>query len=310
MPLRVSPRRMMPSLLALLVPAAALAQAPTSGPAQPPTRPPGTEIWLAPIASGRVGTPRRLTDRPGYDNQPSFTSDGKAILYTAIGADGQADVWRIDLASARATRLTRTPESEYSPTVLPDGSGFSVVRVEADSAQRLWRFAPDGSAPRLVLPDVRPVGYHAWIDDTTVALFVLGAPATLRIAHLRGGTTDTVARDIGRALQWVPALRALGFVQRRADGSLWASLLDPATRAIRPLAPLLAGNEFCAWTPAGELLTARDGVVYAWRPAGDAAGGGRWDAIGRFDAPALRGLSRLAVSPDGAWLALVADEVR
>ena len=45
---------------------------------------------------------------------------------------------------ARRRRVTNTPESEYSPTVTPDGAHISVIRVEADGTQRLWRFTLDG----------------------------------------------------------------------------------------------------------------------------------------------------------------------
>jgi hypothetical protein len=51
---------------------------------------------------------------------------------------------------------------------------------------------------------------------------------------------------------------------------------------------------------------ARGNAIYEWRPAAGAA----WRQVGRFDDPALARLSRLAVSPDGSWLAVVADEPR
>ena len=153
--------------------------------------PPDTEIFLAPLSTGAgapVGTPVNVTNSPGYDNQPSFTPDGAAILFTSIRGGGtQTDIYRYDVASAATTRVTNTPESEYSPTVTPDGAHISVIRVEADGTQRLWRFTIDGRAPELVLTDVKPVGYHAWADDRTLALFVLGSPATLQIADTRTG---------------------------------------------------------------------------------------------------------------------------
>ncbi|PYP63416.1 MAG: hypothetical protein DMD37_06350, partial [Gemmatimonadetes bacterium] len=138
--------------------------------------PPATDIYLADlrVVDGRVqvGTPVNVTARPGYDNQPFFLPDGGAFLYTSIRADSQADIYRYDLRTATSVRLTATRESEYSPTPLPDGSGFSAVRVEADSTQRLWAFDWDGARPRLVLDSIKPVGYHAWGDARTVALFV------------------------------------------------------------------------------------------------------------------------------------------
>jgi hypothetical protein len=65
--------------------------------------------------------------------------------------------------------------------------------------------------------NVKPVGYHAWADDHTLALFVLGQPATLQIADTRTGTARVIARDIGRSIQRIPGstpVSSISFVQR------------------------------------------------------------------------------------------------
>ncbi|HKW46060.1 MAG TPA: hypothetical protein VJN70_01390, partial [Gemmatimonadaceae bacterium] len=148
--------------------------------------PPSTDIYLAPIkmAGGKitVGTPLNVTNRPGYDNQPSFTPDSRAILFTSVRGDAQADIYRYELRTKATSRVTTTPESEYSATVFGDGSRFSAIRVEADSTQRLWSFRLDGSDPRVVFESIKPVGYHAWVDSTTVAMFTLGRPNALVLA--------------------------------------------------------------------------------------------------------------------------------
>lgn len=262
---------------------------------------PATDIFVATLKGWQVGTPVNVTHRAGYDNQPSFLPGGRAFLYTVIGDDAQADVYRYDLASAASTRVTTTPESEYSPTPLPDGHGFSVVRVEPDSTQRLWAFDLDGSHPRLLLPGIKPVGYHAWIDAATVALFVLGTPATLQIADLRSGKADTVARDVGRSPQRVPGRAAVSFVWRRDSTTRVIAIVDAKTRTPQPFAPLPDSADFHAWTPDGTLLVTAGTRVLRWDVSG-----ARWVAIADFAAAGLTNLSRLAVSPAGDRLALVA----
>ncbi|MGH9409994.1 MAG: TolB family protein, partial [Vicinamibacterales bacterium] len=194
---------------------------------QPPVvqGPPNTEIYLASLAqdgSGiHIGSPVDITNNPGYDNQPFFTPDGRAILFTSMRDGKQTDIYRYSLAAKRTTLIAGTPESEYSPTISPAGM-LSVVRVELDghNTQRLWQFKPDGTSPRVVLEDVKPVGYYAWADDHTLALFILGAsraPATLQLADTLTGRARIVATDIGRSIQRVPGtgpVPHISFVQR------------------------------------------------------------------------------------------------
>jgi hypothetical protein len=311
------------------------AVAPAAG-GPPDAPPPDTEIFLATLwsSSGQlhVGVPANITNSPGYDNQPSFTPDGREILFTSARVmpkapppappgltlpDGQTDIYRYDIAGRRISRVTQTPESEYSPTVMPDGRGISVVRVEADGTQRLWSVLPSGPKIELalVLPDVKPVGYHAWIDDRTVALYVLGErgqPAALRVADTTSGGSEVVATGIGRSLQRMPS-GAISFVQRdaAADGAEQTATIrqlayarspgrTSATDVVRPAAR--AADPFLAWTPDGTLLMAVESRLYRWR-----SGEANWTVVANLGGFGLRNVTRLAVSPKGDRIAIVAE---
>ena len=264
----------------------------------------GTDIWLAPLTRPdsrlTLGAPVNSTLRPGYDNQPSFTPDGASVLYSSARPGGQTDIMRLDLATRRSTQVTRTPESEYSPTVTPDAAGFTVIR---DTSQYLTRFGLDGADPRIVFERVRPVGYHAWLDANRAMLFVLGSPATLQLADIRDGESVVLAWDIGRSLHKVPGKGTGSFTQRMPDGASYIMELDPETRAARPLMRALEGSQDYAWTPWGSIVMARGNVLYEWLP-----GRAGWQQVARFDDPGLARISRLAVSPDGSWIAMVAEE--
>ena len=265
--------------------------------------PPATDLWLAPMVEG-APVPERavnLTDRDGYDNQPSFTPDGQRILYTSF-RDGQTDIFRIDVATKTIRQVTHTPESEYSPAVMPDGEGISVVRVEADGTQRLWAFARDGSAPRLVLADVAPVGYYAWADEHTLALFVLGDPPTLQIADTRTGLAETRVHAVGRSIRRIPGTREVSFIRKRSEDYWGVRALDVATRAVRPIGPTLPGREDHAWTPDGRLLMADGAVLYRWDTLTRT-----WHPLADFSALGVTNITRLAVHPEGRLLAFVAD---
>jgi WD40-like Beta Propeller Repeat len=269
--------------------------------------PPATDIYVAElrVANRRltVGTPVNVTARPGYDNQPLFGPDGSGFLYTSIREDGQADIYVYNFKRKASIPFTATPESEYSPTPLPRRDGISVVRVEADSTQRLWGLCLGGDG-QLLLDSIKPVGYHAWGNDHTVVLFVLGSPPTLQIAdtRTRGARGEVLARDIGRSLQRIPGREAVSFVQRDSVAGNWLAELDVRKRRVTKLVKVPEGAEYFAWTRYGVVLTASGTTLYQWDPRR----GGAWEPIADFAAAGLTNVTRLAVSPKGDRLAIVA----
>ena len=274
--------------------------------------PPSTDIWLVPINpardSIRVGKAVNVTARPGYDNQPAFTADGRGLFYTSVREDGQADIWRYDRDRRTTSRVTTTPESEYSATLMPGGRRLSVVRVEADSTQRLWSFTLDGRDPRLVLTAIKPVGYHVWIDDSTVALFVLGNPNSLQIANVHTGAATVVAHDIGRSLLRVPGRRAISFLQHAADSAWYLTTLDLAARrgdepATHRTAKMLPGSDYLVWLPDGRAIAGAGSKLYELDPRRGAA----WREFADLGPAGLDHISRLALSPDALFLAIVAE---
>jgi dipeptidyl aminopeptidase/acylaminoacyl peptidase len=279
----------------------ALAQA-----AAAPQPPPATDIYLLELRAdgARLGVSKllRVTDSQGYDNQPSFTPDGRALLYTSIREDNQADIYRHDLAAKTSARLTTTSEAEYSPTVTPDGRAFSVIRVEKDGTQRLWRFPFGAGEPQLLLADVKPVGYHAWLDADALLLFVLGRPPTLQLASVQHGRSESLASDVGRSLHRIPGTHSASYLDK--SGVWTIRRLDPRTKQSEPIVAALDGSEDYAWTPDGRLLMAQGSRLFAHRPGVDAT----WRIVADLGEQNVRRVTRLAVSPKGDRLALVAAE--
>ena len=298
---------MMRGLRAMLLAAALLPVLHQRAAAQ--AAPPNSDIFLTPLLrdgdSLRLGAAQNITRRPGYDNQPSFLTDATALLYTAIDSSGQADIWRYDLRSRRRTRVTDTPESEYSPTVMPGSTRFSVVRVERDSTQRLWSFRLDGSDPQLVLETLAPIGYHAWLDQFRLAVFVLGSPNTLHVVR-RDGSEDVLrASHIGRTIQRVPAQNWYSFVQLDSTRTPWIVAQPFEGGPVSRLVRVAEDNEFYSWAPDGTLLSASKGEITRWN--GVSGEGSAWLPVPSAAPLAVKNISRLAVSPDGRWLAFVAE---
>jgi len=305
---------------------------------QPPTN---TEVYLArlsldarPMTGGPV---TNISDSPGYDNQPSFLPDGSGVLFSSVREGAQYDIYKYEFASQKVVQVTHTtPENENSPLVTPDGKTFSAVQTEAavqtgaSRVQRLWRFDLDGTHPRLVLENVKPVGYHVWVDATHLALFVLGAtgePSTLQYADTTTGTAEVIESRIGRSLLMRPGKGTVSFVSKPQAGHWVVREFDPKTRQVTTLVETVDNNvsEDCAWLPDGLLLMSSGAKIFAWTPPGagataaakpTAAAASAWVEVGNFSSAGITHITRMAIGPFGRGapgvplrLALVAEPV-
>jgi WD40 repeat protein len=264
------------------------------------------DLFLARLTDDRtnpvVENVTRLTSRPGYDSQPSWV-DNSVILYTSFDADGLADIWRFDTAKKTSAAVTATkPEAEYSARVMPDGR-ISVVMVEKDSTQRIWSLAPNGGDPRVVVEHVKGVGYYTWLDANRVVAYVIGDPNMLELVDVRTGARQSIAGDIGRTIQRVPGRNAISFVQLAGDEA-WICVYDVDTRAIELLVKTPQQSEFYTWTPAGALLASEGSQLLKW----DGVTRGGWKPIADFASAGVHDITRLAVSPDGKQIVIVAAD--
>ena len=273
----------------------------------PQTAPPATDVFLAPlsISGGKVtvGAPVNISNSPGYDNQPSFLPDSSAILFTSQRDGTQTDIYRYDIGPMRTTQLTRTEENEYSPLLTPDGKTFSTVR---GAKQELWRFDLDGSNPRLAYAHTGLIGYHVWIDDHRLAVFVLGSgqgnPATLQLIDTAAKTAEVIDSSIGQSLLIRPGRRTVSYISRPQGQPASVKELDPATRKTTTIAAVYPGAQYLTWLPDGGLLTASGTKLAVWHEGAEG-----WTDVADLSSAGLTQLTRLSASPDGKWIALVAN---
>lgn len=288
--------------LAFLATAVALIRGGLAG-AQNPAPAASTDVYVYRLDRPQDGA-LNITKRAGYDNQPSYL--GARLAWTSQ-REGQTDIYWLNLETEVA--FTKTPESEYSAALTPDGRGVSVIRVEMDSTQRLWTFPLRGGAPSLALADIKPVGYFAYLDARTLALFVLGRPNTLQIADTRTGKGMVVTTDVGRSIQHVPGGRRASFTQQVAGRTLLETV-DAAQRpdgsfAIDTITTLPDSADFVVWRSATHVITGAGSRLMQLRlPSRE------WEVLANLAPQGIRRISRLALSPDGTRLAFVADEPR
>ncbi len=245
----------------------------------------------------------RITDVPGYDNQPHYSADGNTIYFTRISS-GRANVMAYDIATASTRVILADLESDYSPTLMPRVNALSVIRVEADQRQRLWKIPLDGSPAQVIFENIEGVGYHAWAGPRIALMFILGEPPTLKLAG-PAGIALPIAQNIGRAVVAIAGSTEVAYVSKDTANQRWTiNAYDYAIDRNRIIAPTLVGQEDFAISPNGTLWMAEGSVLYRWsseRPA--------WAPLIDLSTIPTGTISRMTLSPDGQQLALVAEEL-
>jgi hypothetical protein len=268
---------------------------------------PAPEIFLAEWKNG-LASVVNISNNPGFDNQPQFSADGKAVLFASNRDGRQTDIYSYSLRSRIRSRVTESDDSEYWPAPVPESASVSAVRVEAGGAQRLWWFDPRGRNAEVVLPKITPVGGYAWLDSQHVALCVLdpkGGPATLRLADLTTRAVDVLDTNIGRSIARRPKSGEITYLSKATAGHpAVVKMYDTKTRAASVLMPALAGGEDLAWIGDSEMLMVKGSTFFRRAVQADT-----WTRVPDPPAVPYANVSRMTMSADGRWLAFAADPV-
>ena len=260
-----------------------------------------TNIYVADIVDrdGLVELTRisEVTQRDGYDNQPTFLSDGRTLLYCSRRGE-QVDIFRYDFDTGTSKPLVETPEREYLPSAIPGDDGFSTVRVERNGDHRLWRFDLDGGEGRPLLQTRFLLRYYLWVGPKTIYAVDAYQRPNLRLVDIEGGSDEAILNGVGRSLHRIPGRDAISFVHKVGADEWWIKELDLETNEVRPLVLTRPGSEDMAWTPGGLILMGQGSRIFQWKP-GPGAGWEDWQLVVDLTLQGLLGVTRMTVSPDG-----------
>ncbi len=267
----------------------------------------GSEIFLFDLQSKQakltLSNPKNITNHTGYDNQPSFHADKPLVYYSSFNDDGRSDIKIFNYKTGATTNLTKTTEREYSPTLTPDKKFISCIIQRDNNAQDLGKYPVEGGSSTVIIDNLI-VGYHAWIDDSRLLLFVLGEPQTLRLYDTKTKTDKILAEKIGRSLHSIPGQNAMSFVHKISDNEWIIKRFDKTTEAITDIVTTLPGREDLCWTPDGKIIMSDGSKIYWLDPAKEK----KWIEITMNANEKIKGITRLAINKKGNKLAVVIAE--
>lgn len=262
-----------------------------------------TEIFLVDVIKKdkkiSFSTPKNITNREGYDNQPEFSADGKKILYVSMADTLQSDIYEYTIEDSTTKQISETPESEYSPKYAPNGKTLAVVQVDIDKGQRLYQFTGDPQDLYNLTQGLDSVGYYTWLNDTVVALACLNNGLELYIYEVTTSQFVMLGKGIGRCLLREPLLGDL--IYTRQDGeNVTLVRYEMATGENITFCDGLPGVQDYVFNKDGKILASSEGKLYSIDPNGDK----KWVELADFS-KTVGTFYRIAVSPNGKQLALV-----
>lgn len=268
----------------------------------------GSEIYLFDISFSKnkftLSNPVNISGHIGYDNQPSFHPVMPIVYYASANDSGRTDIKSYDYSKQITRQITHTNEREYSPTVTPNEYYFSCIIQRDNGQQDLGQYMIGGGPAKVLINNLK-VGYHTWIDASSLLLFVL-ADSTNNLHYYNLATKENtiIAPKPGRSLHKIPNEQAFSFIDKSSPDQWVIKKYEPATKAISPIVNTPGKSEDICWTTNGYILTSDGEKLYFYKPDS----GKEWQAIETKDLPMLKKITRLAVNKENTKLAVVVSE--
>ncbi|MGB9872617.1 MAG: VWA domain-containing protein [Anaerolineae bacterium] len=194
----------------------------------------------------------RITNNECADWHPSWTPDGKRILFST-DCRGNRDIYSMNPDGSDWRRLTTAPESDHRPFMSPNGQTIAFVRGSSPN-EHIWLMNSDGTNPRQLTtgPGTEDDTAIAWSPDSRQIVFRSTRSGNWQLWRINvdgtGLTQLTNLPEEAHDPAWSPDGSTIAFA---SQGEIM--LMNPDGSNIRTLPG--PGWEFRpAWSPDGSRL--------------------------------------------------------
>ena len=162
---------------------------------------------------------RRLTSGKGNDSHPTWSPDGRRLVF-----DRDGDIFAMNADGTDVTRISDVTAAEGEPSWSPDGKWIAYVRRTPGTASReLWLMRPDGSRRRALTAQNATVATPAWSPDSSRVVFASnegGEIYKLYTIGVDGKGLRSVAPTASDNFEpsWSPDGQTIAYFE---DGAIW-----------------------------------------------------------------------------------------
>ena len=265
-----------------------------------------TEVYLFDYSNSKplpiLTNPKNISNNPGYDNQPSFSKNGKFIYFSST-RNGQTDILRFDIKNDEKKWISQTIGGEYSPQEISKNH-LSAVRLDPDGKQLLYSYKISRNHSK-VLVENKKIGYYAWINSKELLCFVLGEPNSLQSINLKTNESFLVDEIIGRSIHKIPNSELMSYISKKRD--LWSiNSFDPTSKETSTIVNTVEGSEDLVWTNNGSILMSDGYSLFSFHPGYDKD----WKFVIDFKEFDLTNISRISLDRGNNYIAIVAEAIK
>lgn len=264
---------------------------------------PDTEIYLFSIKKkgGKYlfSDGKNITNRKGYDNQPSFSIDNKKIYFTT-NRKNNFDIYNYSLKDKKVTPVVTSEANEYSAKDY-DKNTLHFVREGEKQLMTVFEFDKKTKTDNPAFKVNEPIAYYSFNKNKDALVWVRYA-FMMRFINTKKSINRYVANYAQPSVpHLIPKTNKFSFMQRHPDDSLWIKEFNPKNQAVRPIVTSKDGKRDYCWMPDGSLLMASDTTLYRFDEKKDET----WQMLADLESFGIKRITRMIVSPNGKHLALV-----
>ncbi len=267
-----------------------------------------TQVFVLDIAPAYEGLEflnvQNISNNEGYNNQPSFTSN-ETVVFTGNN-EGQTDISEYNLSTKLQKWVNKKTEGgEYSPQKFPSNIDLAAVRLDKDGKQRLYRYNSESGNSTEIIENLQVAYFAFYHDDKMLATVLNGETMDLVLIDLASKTTDTIFRNAGRSLQKVPKTNSMSYSLVNEEGNLDLYLLDMGNYESFFICELPIGILDSVWINDTQILVGSGNRLYMY----DTLGEPEWTRVASLEEFGIKNISRMAISPNGKKIAVVAEKL-